>query len=79
VAIEIGFIRFADGNGANRKGWFSYVVLSIKLKSLLLTRTAYDTGIKLLLIKNPYYHALEMADGLDKQGNIVVSGHGRDV
>jgi Fic family protein len=56
---------FADGNGRTARV-VSYLVLSIKLKSLLPGLLTIPDQIA--ADKKPYYHALEMADGLWKQG-----------
>lgn len=55
---------FADGNGRTARV-VSYLVLSIKLKSLLPGLPTIPDQIA--ADKGPYYHALEMADGLWKQ------------
>ena len=56
---------FADGNGRTAR-IVSYLVLSIKLNSLLPGLPTIPDQIA--EDKRPYYHALEMADGLWKQG-----------
>jgi Fic family protein len=55
---------FADGNGRTARV-VSYLVLSIKLKSFLPGFPTIPDQIA--ADKKPYYHALEMADGLWKQ------------
>jgi Fic family protein len=56
---------FADGNGRTARV-ISYLVLSIKLNSLLPGLPTIPDQIA--ADKAPYYSALEMADGLWKQG-----------
>ncbi len=56
---------FADGNGRTARV-VSYLVLSIKLKSLLPGLPTIPDQIA--ADKVPYYRALEMADGLWQQG-----------
>jgi Fic family protein len=62
---------FADGNGRTARA-LSYVVLSIKLDSLLSgTKTIPD---QIADDKTPYYEALEAADGAWKRtGEVDVS------
>lgn len=55
---------FADGNGRTARV-VSYLVLSIKLKSLLPGLPTIPDQIA--ADKEPYYHALELADGLWNQ------------
>jgi Fic family protein len=55
---------FADGNGRTARV-ISYLVLSIKLNSLLPGSPTIPDQIA--ADKAPYYHALEVADGLWKQ------------
>jgi Fic family protein len=56
---------FADGNGRTARV-ISYLVLSIKLNGLLPGSPTIPDQIA--ADKAPYYHALEVADGLWKQG-----------
>jgi Fic family protein len=61
---------FADGNGRTARA-ISYVVLSIKLDSLLPgTPTIPD---QIAADKSPYYKALELADDAWASGRVDVS------
>jgi len=61
---------FADGNGRTARA-ISYVILSIKLNSLLPgTPTIPD---QIASDKGPYYNALEMADAAWSSDNVEVS------
>ena len=62
---------FADGNGRTARD-VSYVVLSIKLDSLLPGTTTIPDQIA--QDKKPYYDALEKADAASVGGSIDVSG-----
>jgi Fic family protein len=61
---------FADGNGRTARV-VSYLVLSIKLKSLLPGLPTIPDQIA--ADKKPYYHALEMADGQWKQNTLSLA------
>lgn len=61
---------FADGNGRTSR-ILSYVVLSIKLKSILPGVPTIPDQIA--DNKSPYYDELEKADASWKQGNIAIT------